>query len=154
MVTKRMLVSISFADRGFWKCDCTFSPGLVANFQEIVERVICMLIQDLVVIFDGMMDEALALRSERAGGYPQSKVEKLASHLDARFEWAKHGCLELIAARNVLTHSGGRWNAKSIKIVKPFMKPSPADGERLMIGFPMLFRYRKAMRTFLNEVIP
>ena len=40
-------------------------------------------------------------------------------------------------------------DAKSIKIVRPFIKPCPTDGERLMIGFPMLFRYRKAMRTFL-----
>ena len=83
------------------------------------------------------------------------KWRNLGSHLDARSEWAKHGCLELIVARNVLTHSGGKgWNTKSIKIVRPFIKPCPADGERLMIGFPMLFRYRKAMRTFLNEVIP
>lgn len=68
-------------------------------------------------------------------------------------EWAKQGCLELIAARNVLTHARGRWNKKSIAIVS-FVNPAPNVGDELIIGFPMLFRYRKAMRTFLNEVMP
>jgi hypothetical protein len=112
-----------------------------------------MLVQDLVVIFDAMMDEVLSARNETAGKFPQSKVEKLSTHLDQRYAWAKHGCLELIAVRNVLTHAGGRWNARTIHIVESFVAPVPTPGERLIIGFPMLFRYRKAMRTFLNEVM-
>lgn len=47
----------------------------------------------MVVIFDHMMDQILASRKERAGIFSQSKVEKLATHLDAEYEWAKHGCL-------------------------------------------------------------
>jgi hypothetical protein len=113
-----------------------------------------MLVQDLVVIFDSMMDDVLRARGEHAGTFPQSKIEKLATHLDQTFGWAEQGCFELIAARNVLTHAGGRWNARAIAIVEPFVQPSPVVGERLTIGFPMLFRYRKAMRTFLNEVKP
>jgi hypothetical protein len=114
--------------------------------------VIHMLVQDLVVIFDSMMDDVLAARSETAGKFPQSKVEKLSTHLDQRYVWAKHGCLELIAVRNVLTHAGARWNARTIHIGQSFVVPVPKSGERLIIGFPMLFRHRKAMRAFLNEV--
>jgi hypothetical protein len=122
------------------------------HFESITEQVVQMLIQDLVVIFDGMMDDILTARNEVAGPYPQSKVEKLATHLGKEYEWAKHGCLELIAARNVMCHVGGCWNQKSIQIVSGFINPSPKDGERLRIGFVALFHFRKAMRTFLNEV--
>jgi hypothetical protein len=124
------------------------------HFDLIVAQVIQMLVQDLVVIFDSMMDDLLRAYGETAGAFPQSKVEKLAAHLDQAYQWAKYGCLELIAARNVLTHAEGRWNARTIAIIEQFVRPPPAVGEPLAIGFPMLFRYRKAMRTFLNEVKP
>ena len=48
----------------FGNATVRFRRDPVANFQEIVERVICMLIQDLVVILDGMMDEARATCGE------------------------------------------------------------------------------------------
>lgn len=122
------------------------------HFESIAGQVVQMLIQDLVVILDGMMDDILAARGESAGSFPQSKVEKLATHLDSKFEWAKYGCLELIAARNVLCHANGRWNEKSIRIVSSFVNPPPIDGDQLQLGFVPLFQFRKAMRTFLNEV--
>ena len=122
------------------------------HFGEISRQIVKMLIQDLAVILDQMMDEALVERGEVAGNYPQSKIEKLRKALDARYHWAAQGCLELIAVRNVLTHAQGRWNAKSIAIIQGFATPLPAVGEKLEIGFGMLFRYRKAMRTMLNQV--
>ena len=113
-----------------------------------------MLVQDLLVILDGMMDEVLAVRGESGGTYPRNKIEKLATHLEPKFLWARNGCFELLAARNVLTHAGGRWNEDTISIVSSFVAPPPNPGDRLTIDFPMLFKYRKAMRTFLNEVAP
>jgi len=99
-----------------------------------------------------MMDDILVARRETAGTFPQSKVEKLAAHLDPKYGWAKKGCLELIAARNVLCHASGRWNEKSIRVVSTFVNPPPKVGDHLRIGFVPLFQFRKAMRTFLNEV--
>ncbi|HZR76759.1 hypothetical protein [Bradyrhizobium sp.] len=141
------------ASEPFGRSAVKFRRNPNIHFEEVVRQVICMLVQDLVVIFDQMMDDILAARSETAGVFPQSKIEKLATHLDPKFEWAKQGCLELIAARNVLTHARGRWNKQSIAIIS-FVDPIPSVGDELIIGFPMLFRYRKAMRTFLNEVTP
>jgi len=123
------------------------------HFEVIVKQVICMLVQDLVVILDQMMDDVLLARGETAGTYPASKVQKLATHLDAQYKWAEQGCLELIAVRNVLTHANGRWSSKSIRLVSAFITSPPTVGDKLIIGFPMLFRFRKAMRTFLNEVM-
>lgn len=130
----------------------TFRRDPSKHFEDTSKQVIKMLIQDLVVILDEMMDEALADRRETAGKYPQSKVEKLKKALDPRYHWSAHGCLELVAVRNVLTHNGGQWNEPSIRIIESFAAPVPPVGEPLRIGFSMLFRYRKAMRTLLNQV--
>lgn len=137
----------------FGKSAVTFRRDPNAHFEAIVGQVICMLVQDLVVILDQMMDDVLKARGENAGDYPASKVQKLATHLDLQYKWAEEGCFELIAVRNVLTHADGRWNSKSIQLVSSFVAPPPAVGDKLTIGFPMLFRYRKAVRTFLNEVM-
>ena len=148
--------------------DCSYSSVLITHpfgdrkikfrrdpnkhFGEIAGQVIKMLIQDLVVIFDEMMKEILVAHGKIPANYPQSKVEQLKARLGAGHEWAAEGCLELIAVRNVLTHSEGFWNVRSINLIKGFIKPVPLANDKLIIGFPMLFRYRKAIRTFLNQV--
>jgi hypothetical protein len=152
-LTPEASYSSVLASKPFGRSAVKFRRNPNAHFEEVVRQVICMLVQDLVVILDQMMDDILSARSETAGSFPQSKVEKLATHLDPKFEWARRGCLELIAARNVLTHARRRWNKKSLAVI-PFVKPAPNVGDELIVGFPMLFRYRKAMRTFLNEVTP
>lgn len=136
------------------KAKLSFRRDPNEHFNNVSRQVIKMLIQDLVVIMDEMMDEALADRGEIAGIFPHSKIEKLRKALDPEFEWAAFGCFELVAVRNVLTHSKGKWNAKTIAIVHSFVEPVPKVDEELIIGFTMLFRYRKAMRTMLNEVSP
>lgn len=135
------------------KRDIKFRSQPSEHFEASIAQIIKMLVQDLVVILDEMSSEALILCNVAAGEYPQSKIERLSLEIRNRYMWSAQGCLELIAARNVLTHNGGRWNERSVNIVKSFVEPPPAIGEMLIIGFPMLFRYRKAMRTFLNEVL-
>ena len=159
----------SFRNAGGWVSpDCSYASVLFThqsgssklsfrrdpnkNFEAVSRQLVKMLIQDLVVILDEMLTEILEERRDAAGPYPKSKLEKLAAHLDTKYEWSHQGCLELVAARNVLTHNSGRWNKKSIDYVRDFVTPTPAEGELLSVGISMLFSYRKAMRTFLNEV--
>ncbi|NMY04292.1 hypothetical protein HBO12_15115 [Pseudomonas sp. WS 5059] len=125
-----------------------------AHFEEISSQLIKMLLQDLTVIFDEMMSDALIKLNLEAGNMPQSKVEKLSTLLNAEYKWANQGCLELIAIRNSLCHANGRWNEKSLKIIEGFVEPLPAVGDEIIVGFEMLFNYRKAMRTLLNEACP
>jgi hypothetical protein len=122
-----------------------------SHFDQISSQVIKMLIQELTVIFDEMMAESLAAHGYQKIRYPQSKINKLATHLNPKYLWSQHGGLELIAVRNTLTHNEGIWSAESIRIISPFIPMPPRSGDKLEIGVSMLFRYRKAMRTFLNE---
>lgn len=125
-----------------------------AHFGEISNQLIKMLVQDLTVIFDEMMGEALETLELEAGDMPQSKIEKLATLLPERYKWSEQGCRELVAVRNSLCHANGRWNEKSLKIISGFVSPQPRIGDEIIIGFEMLFNYRKAMRTFLNQTCP
>lgn len=130
----------------------TFRRDPNKNFTAVSRQLVKMLVQDLVVILDEMLTEILQGRNESAGTFPQSKLQKLAAHLDLKYTWSYQGCLELVAVRNVLTHNGDKWNKKSIDCIKDFVRPSPEVGDPLSVGISMLFYYRKAMRTFLNEV--
>ncbi len=130
----------------------TFRRDPNSYFPEVSKQVINMLAQDLVVIFDEMMADILIERGVSAGGFPKSKIEKLTVYLDPKYTWASNGCTEFVAVRNVLAHNSGTWNKKSINYVKAFMDPPPKEGDKLTIGFSALFAYRKAIRTFLNEV--
>lgn len=159
----------SFRDAGSWVTpNCSYQSTLLAHgggnkkitfrrdpnkhFESVSRQLVKMLVQDLVVILDEMLTEILQERNETAGIFPQSKLEKLATHLAPAYIWSYQGCLELVAVRNVLTHNGGKWNNKSINCIKGFIAPPPVEGDDLSVGISMLFYYRKAMRTFLNEV--
>lgn len=139
-------------DHGGGNKKLTFRRDPNKNFKSVSRQLVKILVQDLVVILDEMLTEILEQRQETAGTFPQSKLQKLATYLDKRYTWSYHGCLELVAVRNALTHNGGKWNQRSIDCIKDFVTTLPAVGDTLSVGIPMLFYYRKAMRTFLNEV--
>jgi hypothetical protein len=164
------LIGESVRDAGSWIFpDCTYNSVLLAHpfgdrsitfrrdpnahFSEIARQIVVMLLQDLVVIFDDMMTDILMGKSIRPGKYPQTKVRQLEPFVASNQRWAVEGCLEMIAVRNVLVHYGGKWNVESLKIITPFVSPPPNSGDALSVGFSMLFRYRKAVRTFLNQAV-
>jgi hypothetical protein len=141
-------------DHPFGFKEITFRRDPNKHFLAIAYQIVKMLVQDLTVIMDEMMAESLAAHGCRPLNFPQQKIERLSKFIDKKkFLWACNGCLELVAVRNVLTHANGRWNEQSVNLVKAFVDPPPVAGISLMIGVPMLFRYRKAMRTFLNETM-
>ena len=136
----------SFRDARNWVIpDCSYSSVLLdhngrgnklkfrrdpnKNFDVVSKQLVKIFVQDLVVILDEMLTQILEERQELAGTYPQSKLEKLAIHLNPKYEWSYRGCLEMVAARNILTHNSGRWNKKSIDLISTFVVPTPAEGE-------------------------
>lgn len=122
-----------------------------AHFTDIVEYTTSVLVQDLVVIFDSLMLDIIEDRNKTPANYPQSKIDQLKASVDPQYLWATNGCYELVAVRNCIVHSNGKWNQKSIDIVRNILLPIPSLGDTVSIGFPVLFLYRKAIRTFLNQ---
>lgn len=151
-ITPQCSFSSTLVDNPFGNNTVKFRRDPERNFEASVRQLVKMLAQDLTVILDEMMSESLTEHRFPVPQFPQSKVEKLATVLDKqKYDWCRKGCLELIAVRNALTHGKGAWNDKSLKIIEPFVSPLPAVGDAVVIGVPMLFQYRKAIRTFLNE---
>lgn len=130
----------------------SFRRDPTEHFDEITTQILKMLVQDLTTIFDELMTDILRKNEAETSGYPLTKLQALKCHLKPEYEWAYQGCVELITCRNVLSHTQGKWTQRSIDQVKDFVDPAPLEGEHLSIGFSMLFRYRKAIRTFINEI--
>lgn len=130
----------------------TFRRDPAEHFDEIARQIVNMLVQDLVAILDEQMTHILIKIGEEIPNYPLSKAQLLKRHLNSQYNWAYFGCVELIACRNVFTHGAGRWNIRSIEYVRGIVNPLPQEGDVLSVGFSMLFRYRKAIRTFINDI--
>lgn len=131
----------------------TFRRDPVDFLDEIHAQLVSMLVQDLVTILDDQMDQVLAIGGLTSGAYPINKLKQLKKEYlrEPKYLWAYKGCVELIACRNVLTHAGGRWNQKSIEQIKGVVEPLPDLEDPLILGFPMLFHFRKAIRTFISQ---
>ncbi|WAC02950.1 hypothetical protein N7U66_04795 [Lacinutrix neustonica] len=127
------------------------------NFKKTVTRVAGMLIQDLVVIFDEILNDLMLDKSLPIQNFPQGKIEALKKYVDPEFEWSIKGSMELIAVRNAITHSKSFWNDKSLRILKDYDVISQIEfnallGQKVIVTFPMVFEYKKSMRTFINQV--
>lgn len=120
-------------------------------FEEISQQLIKMLIQDLVSILDEYLRSIIEESGNSIPKYPYPKVEFCLSKIDSDHMWSAYGCMELIACRNTFVHANGIWNEITISQVSGFLSNTPSVGEKLYIGFPMLFRFRSAIRTFCNR---
>lgn len=134
-----------------------FRRDPVENFDKTVRRIIYMLIQDLVIIFDEILNDLIVIKNVNHQNFPQSKVESLKKYVDEKYEWSIKGCMELIAVRNAITHSRGNWNNKSLAIlVDNYIiteeKSRELNSTKVFVSFPMVFEYKKSIRTFINQV--
>ncbi len=127
------------------------------NFKKTVSRVAGMLIQDLVVIFDEILNDLMIEKGLEVQNFPQSKIENLKKYVRTEFDWSIKGSMELIAVRNAITHSKGMWNNKSLRILTDYNIVTEKESQKLLntkviTTIPMVFEYKKSMRTFMNEV--
>ena len=135
----------------------SFRRDPTKNFQKTVSRVSAMLIQDLVVIFDEILNDLMVDKSLPVQNFPQSKIEALKKYVSDEYKWSIAGSMELIAVRNAITHSKGFWNEKSLRILSDYdiiseQQSKKLLGQKVIVTFPMVFEYKKSMRTFMNQV--
>lgn len=131
----------------------TFRRDPNLHFSEIAAQLLNMLVQDLVTIFDQMMGEILIAAKLNPANFPQDKMAQINSRCSHISDWSSQGCIELIACRNILTHCAGRWEDRSIQMIAGFIDPPPKVGDRLVLGIGMLFRFRKAIRTYTTQAM-
>lgn len=112
-----------------------------------------LLILSLVVVFDEIAAELLEKGGHKSQKMPGDKAGWLRKNLPDRTRWAALGVTELVAIRNALVHGQGTWNERAIKMLRAAeVTPLPGVGVTVRPGVDDLFRYRRAVRTALNEM--
>jgi hypothetical protein len=170
-------ISCSFdsilSKKKFKKREVKVRLDIEEKFDKVSDAVVKLLLKDLCVLADRMAAMSLAenFSYENTQGtipkYPREKINCLSKYLiEGRRDkniWSYFGCLELIAVRNAIEHNESKWNEESIEVIRSFSEEMKCDekedfianlpkaGDRIVLGFPILFRYRAAIRTFFTE---
>ncbi|MEZ4301535.1 MAG: hypothetical protein R3B70_41760 [Polyangiaceae bacterium] len=125
-----------------------------AIFSKLASAISNTLTVSLTSLLDECLGEVLAARGYNPHSVAGGKLDQLRAYLPENVaqgnEWALTGARELVTIRNVLVHSGGVWNERPIKTL-PGNGRKPATGEPLSVGFGDVLRYKRAVRTLLNE---
>ena len=120
---------------------------------EIANSLLCMLIADLVVLFDDIAGTQLADKGIACDTMPGGKADLLKSRFPDSRKWAARGVIELVSIRNAIVHNDSTWNDKALNLLSlADVIKLPQPGTPLRVGIDDLFRYRRAVRTALNEI--
>lgn len=123
-------------------------------FSILSENIVKILFVNLAVL----ADECLGQLIEEAGvnpapNYLTSKVEWVKSKIGDKYQWAANGMLELCAVRNAVVHNAGVLNDSAIDILIKAGVNDAKRGHEISISFGDLFRYRRALRTVIGELL-
>jgi hypothetical protein len=120
---------------------------------ELINSLICMLVVDLVVLFDDIAGTQLAGKGIKCDETPGGKADLLKSRFPDSRKWAARGVIELVSIRNAIVHNDSSWNDKALNLLSlADVIELPQPGTQLRVGVDDLFRYRRAVRTALNEI--
>jgi hypothetical protein len=127
------------------------------NIIDIATRaLINNLLVTLVVIFDEVCSSLIPANLASATRMPGQKALWLKQNVcNDKFLWAGQGVIELIAIRNALVHENGFWGEKQLNLLSQSGiadSDLPGIGTAVSPGVEDLFRYRRAVRTSLNEL--
>ena len=101
----------------------------------------------LVTIFEATICEKFSLKT----GELKKSINAL--QVDSKYEWAKKAVHQMRCIRNILIHSNGKWNQNTLQEMQMYVS-SPITitaGSKVSLCFEDLFRYRRAVRTFVNN---
>ncbi len=124
--------------------------------EKLVVNLKANLLSNLLVSLSTLADELLSSIMVEKGKEPsklpylRSKTLKVTCTPDQ--EWARRGVLELNVIRNCFVHNDGKWSERGLQDIAPLVKNLVAnDGEPLEVNFEDVFRYKRAVRTLLNQ---
>ena len=121
-------------------------------FQNLSENIVRILFVNLAVLADECLGQLISNAGVQPPNYLTSKVEWAKSRIDAKYDWAANGMLELCALRNALVHNGGRLNDSTVAILESAGVTDATSGHEVSLSFGDLFRYRRALRTTIGEL--
>ncbi|KRG58711.1 hypothetical protein ABB25_06015 [Stenotrophomonas koreensis] len=121
-------------------------------FGILSENIVKILFVNLAVLADECLNQLITEAGATPPNYLTSKVEWVKSKIDAKYEWAANGMLELCALRNAVVHNGGKINKSVVDILQKAGVGDAKLGHEVSLSFSDLFRYRRALRTVIGEL--
>lgn len=118
-------------------------------FNRVARNSCELLFTDLVVLLDVYMEILLKNKKIEPKRFPSGRIEQFI--ISAKYDWAKRGVQEMVVIRNCLVHSAGNWSKGAADQIQSICGNRPTVGDKVCVGFDDLFRYKRAVRTFLGE---
>jgi hypothetical protein len=124
-------------------------------FDHVVRAISLSMAASLTALFDECLEDVLEAKGYTPRDYPGGKLVQLRGRLPADVAadkaWALDGVAELIAIRNAIVHGAGCWSERTLGDLPATSRGTAKVGDRLAVSFGDILRYKRAVRTVLNE---
>lgn len=152
-LSRRDEFASSVAQHRFDEHDFRLDDGDVDEIVRNLKRnLLSLLFVDLAALADGLLASMMDTRGLNPADHPYLANKVNAVDCASAQEWARSGMLELNVVRNCFVHSRGTWNARSLDDLARVVPSLTAKvGDPVMVNYEDRFRYKRAVRTLLNQ---
>ncbi|WP_455233676.1 hypothetical protein [Geopseudomonas aromaticivorans] len=115
-------------------------------------NLLSLLLVDLAALTDELLSSIMVAKGKNPEVLPYLSQKTKAVACAPRQEWARRGVMELNVIRNCFVHNDGKWSTRGLKDIAPFVLNLIAkDGDPVEVNYEDVFRYKRAVRTLLNQ---
>lgn len=115
-------------------------------------NLLSLLLVDLAALTDELLSSILVAKDKKPESLPYLTHKTKAVVCAPEQEWARRGVLELNVIRNCYVHNEGKWSTRGLKDIAPLVTNlTPKAGDSVEINYEDIFRYKRAVRTLLNQ---
>lgn len=143
----------SVEHRPYKEDDFRLEDGDVKNVVlNLKANLLSLLIVDLAALTDELLTSIMATKGNKPENFPFLSSKAKAVRCAAEQEWSRRGVLELNVIRNCFVHNEGKWSSRGLKDIGAVVTNLTAkDGDPVSINYEDVFRYKRAVRTLLNQ---
>ncbi|MNG07740.1 hypothetical protein D3C84_910560 [compost metagenome] len=115
-------------------------------------NLLSLLLVDLAALTDELLTSIMTTKGKKLEDFPFLSNKAKAVTCATEQEWARRGVLELNVIRNCFVHNDGKWSSRGLKDIGAVVTNITAqDGDPVTVNYEDIFRYKRAVRTLLNQ---
>lgn len=143
----------SVEHRPYKEDDFRLEDGDVKNVVlNLKANLLSLLLVDLAALTDELLTSIMTTKGKKPENFPFLSNKAKAVTCAAEQEWARRGVLELNVIRNCFVHNDGKWSSRGLKDIGAVVTNLTAkDGDPVTVNYEDVFRYKRAVRTLLNQ---
>lgn len=143
----------SVEHRPYKKDDFRLGDGDVKDVvSNLKANLLNLLLVDLAALTDELLSSIMTAKGKKPESFPFLSNKAKAANCEPQQEWARRGVLELNVIRNCFVHNDGKWSSRGLKDIGAVVTNLTAkEGDSVTVNYEDLFRYKRAVRTLLNQ---